>query len=736
MLHPRVQSPKYRHHFKRPIVVYYNYLLPTKRELNLTHKYCKNFFPFYLALFALTQSCKPRNFNNSGVKNLNQLGSSLDLNDLSVIFPPASGSPTSQGRLSVSGAVLGIDYRPQEKPKFWFQAKPKELSTVENRLKSLDQKGFWPLLIPASGKGFLTEQELKAIWGDNIGESGPLTLQAYLGNTKPAGKEQDILRVSVADAKRWRITSFRYDPCPYGQKILNDDGSPKVMSDASKAASLCKPEIRAVAQPVIGFNAKESDMGSKLPLIDIETRLKFDILKSPVAISENPIHSGWYFADFAVHLFYRLTPEQSELFLKGLSELKKDVAPICGTTPTLTVHPCLLRQFLAVADKNELNSAIHMEGEDKAKISTSLLEGIENQWQNWQQLDFANRYNKLILNSINSPYKVAYFSSNSQRDPWMFKLYERGSSSNSPLELAKQKPLAPDASAEKAQGGVADLKKGYSQVVPRGAQLTDKKPWNPSAKERNELEVRKNELAATSRRMFPATNPKFDSLDVFIRTENLLQNQEEYVLNINKSDDLAGLANIQITKNRDKDLVAVASRINNPHLNDEFSADCGSCHIAGKEIMHPVGKYSNTDRIGEAMGPSTLAVNLKEAPVKMIWPQTSYKAKNTDFLPLAREHVRFGARSNAKNHQNQDSAFIFNQFSIYLNDVVISPRVYNETDNALAFIRKWHPTIAGPAGNKSFDRSVAQACMLPPGYREDHLGWLEVPYVAEMCEKN
>jgi hypothetical protein len=652
--------------------------------------------------FLLPSACAIRKFAASGQLD-QQSEVSFSANDLSVLFPPGAladplfNNSDLVGRQIVANA-LGIEVTEDIKNKGEM---PVTSSTSERHLKKLEDAGFWPNLVTTqTQKGFLNLED----WNDILVETpasnsnntkksaddsdeGPFLLEAAIQHKWYELLARDkTLKIDVRDPGRWKIVSMRFDPCPYGTKQ-------KSFEQFNNLPQNCSPELRVVAQPVVGYTASESFMGSRLPdTARLDEKLQIlrnfqvgKLLPADPVIPTDPPHKGWYFGDYAVHLFSRLTRQQATQFLEKLATLKKESKLACSTSGTkLNVNPCLLQQWMALGAK-PIDS--HLSQNDRQKLPIA--------WTNQKNLNearsfgYATKVNEIWRSQWQTPYKAAFFASSNNTDPWIFSLYERNTSGN--LRLGHIKPLETQTLHGKESQMMKNYKTGRVQIVPRGAGVKDAPDNNASFKPR----------------LFPQTKKSADSLDIFVRTLTSFQIQWNYQANLKKPREMfAGLGNIEVTEDRSLDLLQMTSRIENPFTNDEFSTDCASCHLATQEGKNLTQAFET--KIREDKGTAYEAL----LPHGKFWDP---RVQKFQFRNLEGHFSAPSSRVQSLRKSNTDSFFAFNQFSIYRDTPVVSYRVANETELAVWLTNKFY---GGKATADSCNPKALTSCLqnsLPDG---------------------
>jgi hypothetical protein len=638
----------------------------------------------YLISIFLTLSCATRQFGQTREVSAD-LSVTFESNDLSVLYPPGGLSdPTIKGADLVGrrilANVLGIDLQLDPLDPLSL---PVSSSQSQNQMKKFFEASFWPNVISTSEMGgFLDQNDWESILAqspkdiqgagnlDTVGgDEGPFVLEALtLNRWFELFFRKNKIKLDVREPDRWKVVSMRFDPCPYGTKRRS-------FAELETLPQNCIPELRVVAQPIVGINAAESSLGSGLPGTGFisEDSQKF-LQSNPISkwlpttslpigdlVPANPVHKGWYFGDYALHLFSRLSAEQANAFLQGLAHLKSE-SGFCATDQfSLSVNPCLLRQWISLGAK-----PIDFGLSDLEKKVLPLQWTQPESLQKAQKSNYAKKLNSLWKSQWQKPYKVAFFTSTNNNDPWIFSIYER--SKQGKLEAAHIKQLETKEIRGNETGMMKNYKSGRVQIVPRGAS------------------VKSADFKSTAYRprLFPQTKRSADSLDIFMRTRGSFQNQNLYEENLNRSrQSAAGLDNIEVTGDRASDLLQMTARIENPFLNDEFSTDCASCHMSAQESKEVGPAFEIDDTVRRNPGYTSI--------------QESHGGKNWDpkvqrflFRDGFGQHSQPSSRMQTVDSFSTDSFFAFNQFSIYRETPIVSNRVANETAVAVWLTNKFY----------------------------------------------
>ena len=265
-------------------------------------------FFFRLVTFILLQGIYPgcqsrKQFDgklNQSQATQDKLKTGVDLMDLAILFPPPAviyGDPNARGYLTERINTW----------KFWM---PLVSEGVEGGI--LNKSDFDTMIT-------LSEEDKSD--GGGKGKTG-INYSLDTSETVAFGTQGGIRlgpAYDMRESDRWRIVAVRFDPCPYAHVGTSD-------------STTCTPEFRVIAQPFIkGTPAIVNNNGVRPP--------------QPWTLSGGI--EGSIVADYAVHLFHHLKPEQSIALAEKLLSLKRDFEHSCPTTGVpLGVHPCLQKALL------------------------------------------------------------------------------------------------------------------------------------------------------------------------------------------------------------------------------------------------------------------------------------------------------------------------------------------------------------------------------------------------------
>jgi hypothetical protein len=603
----------------------------------------------------------------------------LDLLDTAILYPPAGGTDELIWNRSLF-------------------ANQDTWDSQEAHLNALSDMGFWPQLF---GRSALMPQKvfdeiILQASGDRTnktpGAGINFELSAY--STRATDNKFDV-KIDVSSAARWRVTSFRYDPCPYsvahGLPASEEDADENQSNTfpATLKTQLCKPEFRLVAQPFIGKTPQETAVGGILPFIRGPAGTRLD------AVTHKS--SGWFAADYAMHLFYRLDAEQSFSVAQALLQLKEQFQNTCKTTGVpLQVHPCLIQEALK-----------------------------PNQY-------FKNTFAKSLL-EIYSKYsqnlhKVAIFGSEANASPWMFfvgNVTKPSAKSKAEPSFALSRIKSLDdfdfsskrdiLSESKSKLDAEEIRNaGLRSVVIREFNEEESQLKAEKLSKRSIFTQRKGVIFnrntalglrrvrdSYNRRILPPPHPSKDSLAMFVMGTVGFQTQDEFSL-ISASGYNLGLTNIKPSGNRSEDLIKVISRIENPRINNEFRTDCVSCHMANMEGAS-AHMTDRTDKVFKELQLKKL--DDPSTPWKFsenLIPKTSFESEQG----LA----TFRLAPYALSHRGtREMVYMMNQFSIYRDQPIISKRVLNEASEATSFANKYVLKKTNP-WNLTCDMRALEMC--------------------------
>lgn len=360
--------------------------------------------------------------------------------------------------------------------------------TIQRELAPRFCAGLWPRLV-ASGHTAVNDKRFQAepplpeaarrIFGQNCNKPdfGLIAIQDFErimdladGKLEPDGRVPPLFRFSFATEEnqlvdpgknpldsldmaapwRWHVVSFRYMPC--AQEL--------------QSQSRCLPELRVVAQPLLAYGPIEMALAAGLPDSASETR--WSALSTTGSDRLIPA-----FADYAVHLFYRLTPQENQAvrdaILGGIR-----ISKAKGCEPPLTAlrpHQCLTL-------------------ESKSNSDFAFAEQMQH-----------------LLGIVKSPfYRTAVMVSRQNNTAWKFYPLKRNKSGELVRDLIPA--LDPESAAE--LGPKAAVSQRMEQVFSRGLA--------PDWKGYGATHVRAN----------PRPKRTVDSLDLFIRTNRGFQTDRDY----------------------------------------------------------------------------------------------------------------------------------------------------------------------------------------------------------------
>ena len=687
-------------------------------------------------------SCKTRQFSSFEGSDRPEGPLGLDVNDVSFLFPPAGdrmmtavqGIDASTGKVAYDNTASGLQ----------------EADPVINRLL---KRGFWPQLVSSpSDKGFLDPKLFRDVVSEIPGFD-PVTGHSRissLGAPRPGAKPSDPRPFNLLDPKRWRVVSFRFLPCGDALMGGHSDTSPggaDILAAAQRPLK-CDPTVRVVAQPVVGLDSVEAKLAAALP----RAREFPEMWEGP----ESSRSQGWAFADAAMHLFFRVKDEEVAGLFRRLADVKVRYQGLCPTSGVpLGVHPCLLREMLAavqgpIKHDHMTNQLFEMVG-DRAPSQTAR--------SRWQQIAFANEVLVLLRSAIEESdrlEKIALMMSTKARTPWLFMLYrhelgsQTGGASRMVLDIIpSEDPKAQQISASARERSnrtkpVAPLPatvgdNGESEALARALDQESARVLGNSATKRSEerriLIVPRSQGVAgdhplmynhrerlSTAKIAPRPKPFWDSLDVFVRTLSGFQGEDDYAkIFADPSGHNAALPPIaDLTGDRMTDLAKVASRIENPFFNNDFSTDCASCHFANVEMLNQAAYSFHYD--GRLKNHSDAAL------LKKLLQQS--KQRIGELSPHAMGALAGVTPAALGRHRTPKDAalrpYAMNQFSIYAHTPIVSSRVANESAVSAYLANRWFLDDAAPT-NRDCDPVALQLCyqIQDQTRSEGDLAWLE-----------
>jgi hypothetical protein len=414
-----------------------------------------------MTLLPLVASCKTRHLGS-----VTSTGSAIPPAAISVLYPPPS------------------DLRYFHAPKTFDPKKDyfSDTQAIQQELVPRFCAGLWPRLVATpqtvvEDRRFQEEPNLPAearrILGQSCGspDFGMIPLKDFErivdladGKLEPDGKVPPLFRFSflsghkqtrsdgtaaldtldMAAPWRWHIVSFRYLPCAFEQQSQGN----------------CLPELRVVAQPILAYGPIELALGAGLP--DAASETKF-----PMSFDDSRVFSP-AFADYAIHLFYRLTPSENDAvrqaIMRGI-QISED-SSCRPDSRTLYPHRCLSLESVR-------NSDYPFTAEMKA-----------------------------LLGSIKTPfYKTAVMVSRQNNVAWKFYPLKRDASGH----LVRDIIPALDPESAHGLGPKAAASHRKEQVFSRGI--------SPGFDGYGDAHVRAN----------PRPKRSVDSLDLFLRTKSQFQ---------------------------------------------------------------------------------------------------------------------------------------------------------------------------------------------------------------------
>lgn len=463
---------------------------------------------------------------------------------------------------------------------------------------------------------------------------------------------------------------------------------------------------------------------------------------------------------------------RAQRFSRGLRlfqwswQTKCSSSELCPTSGLpLGVHPCLTQEALAQGPSNpNLGYADTHDLMPRVQGSVLPVATPENR-RRWGSIRFAADLQELLRHPANPKTtlrRVAVMLSKELRTPWMFMQFEARSlrgvfESPVRLQLAVIPVLDPHAqqvsetaarSSKRTSSGGEDSQTAdrASDDADRTARQELQRSGNRAMKnfeERRFFVVPRSQGVSlggqfsgsptsdaelSSARLAKRPKPFADSLDIFLRVKSHFQQQRDYerLIQEPKRYNVHMPKSIEITGQRNIDLMRLASRIENPLLNNDFSTDCASCHFSSLEKWHVEGDFDagkpsdalsmNTEQMSRLLAASPLSpidVTREAMPeLPGVTPATAaaYRVISDVFL----------------------SVYVTNQFSIYRDWPQVSNRVANESGVAAYLINQWY--LKGARAHPfTCDPIKLQRCLL---LREKSPGGLALTWMASDMNQN
>jgi hypothetical protein len=623
----------------------------------------------------------------------------VDLMDLAIMYPPAGGTDNMS----------------------WAKAlfrKQSGFVSDDALLEELSTRGFWP---KALGSQALLPQ---SVFDDIIlqargnppavvGAGVKFEIRALSG-TKNWGREKprdeyDVL-VDMAEPDRWRATSFRYEPCPYSvhhglpaTEATDHDGdeenqgslvsgSEPTKKSQSLRYDLCQPEFRLVIQPFLGKSKIEKKLGATLPFVRVFTGGQSQ--GEPLSKLEHEA-LGWFATDYAMHLFYRLSPEESKSMAMDLKRLKTSFGNLCKTTGVpLQVHPCLISEAIGAGSQD----------------------GIR----------FAEGLRKIFMPRTNGLHKVAFFGSENNASPWTFFAgnVRADSTGSKRFVLSRIRALDSFESSARIDGKYSSKEGSKDPIGGDGVAQAARERMESLAETTSRLSkltifgqrkgvfLQRNVALGYAKpedvfkqRISPAPIENRDSLAAFVTGTVGFQTQKQYD-EVRKYDFRRGLTNITPSGKREADVLQVTARIENPVLNNEFRVDCVSCHMSNMEASHAAQKLDVrtlfVNQMLERLQTSVPATNPWEFPIE--WTPAGQFKK-----PQGLTAFRM-APSTVSPKGERAMVYMLNQFSFYTDHPVVSARVVNEAAESAEYVNRVYLDVRAP-WRHSCDKIALEACL-------------------------
>jgi hypothetical protein len=655
-------------------------------------------FPQYaarLATFALvtslssySASCKLRQKTTTTTKSEDFRNGLFDISDLAFLYPPpGTAADYDQLRAALPG-------RPDLQD-FWIPAG-----------EIFDERLLPSLMDWAEGSGSVPIGEGAGIRLNVISAypfSKMVTVVAEDGTerTELQSSHQFVEResMSLRDISRWRITSIRVDFCPTHPSSLSKEKGPvsrgrPVEATEARADAVdmrvheeaepdgqrrlvglvtqaekrnehtpwenlvrgCKPELRLVAQPWLGFsnkvrNAKNEFLDEKEEFYGSGNFRSIGLTSAHGRPFLSRDRTGLFFADFAIHFFIELPhlaaleaeknaqPGTGFSLMAELMKMKLHANAHCPTEGIpLGVHPCL---------EKELNERF---APPPGGTSSVYSQGLKS----------------IVTNVVGGGYgtlkKVAMMGTDRSRDPWHFFQAE--------VFAGHQiKPVALPVSENPSNAGSA-----FSELSrqPKGLFFAGKMNFlnhRPIPRTTSEqIDAKRNLQLAQVSRIQPPLKKEFTGLHEFMIDGQFFNDPLD-----TSTDNKFIVSNIP--PERTQQLIEASHRIENPLLVNQNTTDCVSCHLSTqmRELFAPWvpmegktswGTLNDRSQLNElwTANKNAFSTGQKMPPLEGVTTATS-----------------FGYKSTKAAFSGSVKRYIVNQFSIFDLLPVVSERAVHQS---------------------------------------------------------
>jgi hypothetical protein len=622
-----------------------------------------------LSLFVTGCKTRKSTFSSEGAAK------GLDAMDVAFLFP----SPLlRESKYPAKGSEAINNFRDQ-------------LRAIE-KLKPLEAAGYWAPLAQGQG-GPVSDALLEQVFAPIKGTSdrgygkGIFRFDQTIGTP-----EEGQFVIDMSALERWRIVAYRFHPCPMEHE----------QKKQSRGPESCTPEVRLVAQPILGKDPLEAEFASQLPLINTRNGNGTNFNRISMFMH------GYRFGDYGMHVFYRLkSNEEAKLLAQQLLDLKNARGEReCNTTDVeVGVHPCL--EFEA----NQIYAG-SFAGNEKP---------------------FARELKEIFGSHMHTLHKISVWGSTQNAGPWGF--YQGEVENNStfkwkPIVTVQKKSFANIQKVNPFDDGFAmQYTRGASingPVIGGGARgalqasvISDTKTLRPDPLVGNDNlqfyllnQLRFNDTGTTFTRVRQNRMDDTSTVDLKYR---------ELKSSANLSENIAQVGRYI------PDLAQMVERIDNPKLNHEFKVDCVSCHMSRSEntFVSTLDKkaffggmsISNRNEVLEKLDKTESypwQVQLGAEPIAGVVDYTSSRYQ---------KHVRgrFG------------EVYMLNQFSYYFDMAVVSNRAAHEIADSARFANETLLQLGNPGGQRC-NRTALKACLLS----DESAGFNPLPYKNEKtgrCEK-
>jgi hypothetical protein len=199
--------------------------------------------------------------------------------------------------------------------------------------------------------------------------------------------------------------------------------------------------------------------------------------------------------------------------------------------------------------------------------------------------------------------------------------------------------------------------------------------------------------------MNPPPLPDNDSLAAFVMAGMGFQSKLDYDLIVNNYNYRLGLASADLsTGNRYDHVLRVASRIENPILNNEFRVDCASCHMANMEASHARMVVRDSMKSDSGLGSEVPFVTIfqklaRDIPAAEKWgtlPAWEERLYPKNYYQAPPGYSAFRTSSSTVSPKGQRAmVYMLNQLSFYAEQPIFSARVLNEAAESADFANRF-----------------------------------------------